>query len=72
MLSASPLLLLTPSDLLLTTIYNPVAVDYFTTIDSYLAAQQSPVRPSNGHIAVSNQMIASQYGPVVSIWPVDK
>ena len=33
--------------------------------------KSSLIFPDNGHIVTSNQMLASEWGSVVSIWPID-
>ena len=54
--------------------YSPAAISYFTTLNTYMHNQQSSsslIFPDNGHIVTSNQMLASEWGSVVSIWPID-
>lgn len=68
-----PGLLCTPSDLLSPSAYeNPVTADFFKYVNLALHQNnQSTVFPDEAHIASPDPMIASQWGPVCSIWPLD-
>jgi hypothetical protein len=56
-------------DLLIEGTYDdPLALDYFTCLESKLGA--SPVRPSTGHVATSDPGEAAKWGEPVSVWPL--
>jgi len=59
------------------TYISPVASDYFKALDDAVVELSNEdgefrVRPSVGHIATSDVSRASQWGEVISIWPLDK
>lgn len=65
------------SDLVETSSYNNnndgiLTASYYNALDSRLKEQGIYPNPSSGHLATSNALVASQYGPVCSIWPTDK
>lgn len=60
-------------DLLSSSTYNStLAADYFRCLDSAMATTGFPVTPSSGHLAVSDVVVASQWGEPVSVWPMDE
>lgn len=60
-------------DLLSSSTYNStLAVDYFGSLDSAMATTGFPMTPSSGHLAVSDVVVASQWGEPVSVWPMDE
>lgn len=67
------------SDLLLPSTYSPVSVDFFDTLNVYMRQQvdtdevsrSKSIFPENGHLVTSDPMVASAWGGVVSIWPID-
>lgn len=71
--TSTPTLLSTPSDLLLPSAYdNPVTADFFKSVNTALHRNnQSSIFPDEAHIASPNPMVASKWGPVCSIWPLD-
>lgn len=69
----SPYLRSAAFDLLSSSTYNStLAADYFRCLDSAMATTGFPVTPSSGHLAVSDVVIASQWGEPVSVWPMDE
>jgi hypothetical protein len=58
-------------DLLLEGTYSdPIALAYFQCMEMRLDGASSAARPSTGHIAISDISEASQWGEVVSVWPL--
>ena len=63
------------SDLLLEGTYsNPLSTDYFTALSTELSVvfkESDYVTLQNGHIGTADSQLASLWGPVVAIFPVD-
>jgi len=56
-------------DLLSSETYNsPAALSFFRDLESIL--DDEPVKPSNGHLATTSILDASEWGSAVSIWPM--
>lgn len=70
-ISSPALIALTP-DLLSPYTYGGAAADYFRSLDESPEASALSLHPGRAHLAVSSQMRASQWGPVYSIWPLDR
>lgn len=67
----NPRLIALKPDLLSPYTYSAAAADYFQVLDSSIDSPTA-VKPSRGHLSVSSSMRASQWGPVYSIWPLDR
>eukprot|EP00957_Ditylum_brightwellii_P209039 15359982-Ditylum_brightwellii.AAC.1 len=68
--SALPSIRSEPSDLLLPSTYGSAeASNFFTSLDKQMQSQ--PIKPSNGHLAVTNIDAAKEWGGyAASIWPL--
>jgi hypothetical protein len=63
------------SDLLLQGTYNnPLSTDYFTALDQELSSvykESDHITLRNGHIATTDSQLASLWGPIVAVFPID-
>ena len=60
-----------PCDLLTPNTYdNPEAVHFFKGLEQVLKDINSPIKPSNGHLATTSVNAAKKWGTAASIWPL--
>lgn len=59
-------------DLLDPATYGPEAARAFARVSAMLDARDSPIAPSNGHLAASRWQPAAKWGAPCSVWPLDE